>query len=505
MSDYNKLTPLGGFFSFPKDYKTQFGFRDTNFSLTLQAIKEIANRPELLIDPCTDLIFDGIDDYVTFPDSNDFSLVGTDLTIEFKMYLDVAPSNADYGGAIISHDEGPGFNTPKWVIGYGHGGQLLASNNCLWLHICGPGYGAGFYIFKNIAVDLSLQHWHNIAITRAGTIWRLFVDGNRIAEEDDSRDLFDPSGPLLLGFSETFFPYFRGRLSEVHITKHAKYVDSNYSAVNTIVPDTGSVALWHLSEGTGTFISDSDDSHSGTMIGPAWLTNCASPKTYLNFDGIDDKVSIPDSNSFSLSSDSFTIETKVRINFQPTSPYGYVFAAHDQAQGGGPGTVPKWFLGYGSGGSGMSLPNNTTLYLHIYDAVAVSQIFLFDAVPITLSLNEEHHIAVTRTGNTFYLHVDGNRITSGSSTLSLDNPSAPLVLGFAEPAVPYLKGKLRDFHITRTPKYTNTLYSVPDTIPVDINTIGLWRLNEGTGSVVYDISGNGFSGSIIGAASWSIG
>ncbi len=68
------------------------------------------------------------------------------------------------------------------------------------------------------------------------------------------------------------------------------------------------VAHWHFDEGTGTTAHDVDGGNHGTLGGgeaaktPTWSFGCG-----LLFDGVDDVVSVPDSDGLDLVGDKLTI------------------------------------------------------------------------------------------------------------------------------------------------------------------------------------------------------
>ena len=71
------------------------------------------------------------------------------------------------------------------------------------------------------------------------------------------------------------------------------------------------VAYWNFNEGSGTKLNDvSCNGHDGTIHGAAWVIGKYG--TALFFDGKNDYVTIPDSNSFN-SSDEITVEFWVNI------------------------------------------------------------------------------------------------------------------------------------------------------------------------------------------------
>src|SRR5262249_55893677 len=81
------------------------------------------------------------------------------------------------------------------------------------------------------------------------------------------------------------------------------------NAASSVAP-SGLVAYWKFDEGSGTTVSDSSgNSNTGTLVnGPLWTAGRVGNALY--FDGIDDNITVPDSNSLDLSG-SFTLSAWV--------------------------------------------------------------------------------------------------------------------------------------------------------------------------------------------------
>lgn len=88
----------------------------------------------------------------------------------------------------------------------------------------------------------------------------------------------------------------------------------------------GLVGYWDFNEGTGQIIRDSSGSGNDGTLGvsspiasddPAWTTSKPGLGGALDFDGIDDEVDVPDSNSLDLTS-SGTLAAWVKIDALPT-------------------------------------------------------------------------------------------------------------------------------------------------------------------------------------------
>ena len=211
--------------------------------------------------------------------------------------------------------------------------------------------------------------------------------------------------------------------------------------------DANVVGLWHLNEGTGGTTADaSGNSNTGTLnIGAtgtqttnaqAW-SNGANGKhgQALNFDGTDDYVSVADNDNFYFGSSDFTIETWIKIQGGT--------AAGIYAQG----DVYSSFA--------IILNKSGSVWSMIYTGSTAGTAWDVSSGWVATSIAEGqwHHIAVTRNGSEWKGYVDGQNISTISSSVSLFNSTQDPYIGLYHGAgsdYRYFNGLIDEVRISNT-------------------------------------------------------
>ena len=228
--------------------------------------------------------------------------------------------------------------------------------------------------------------------------------------------------------------------------------------------------------------------HDGTDNGPTAtaLTTVIQQCTSLQFDGTN-YVEVADAAGLDLLFSEYTIEAWV----QPTDigflPCPYQGAAHSVV--------------YKRGQQGY--------YLDIRNCSNGSPTFRYnsdnsgnDFIGTTqISTNQWYHLAITYSGGIATMWING--VEEGSQTIgpTIDT-SHPLRIGHDTHNYQYpWKGYIREVRLSSVSRYATT-FSPALALQSDSDTIALWNMNEGTGTTIYDASGNGNHGTVNGAANW---
>jgi len=145
------------------------------------------------------------------------------------------------------------------------------------------GTGIDFLVRNSAVTEVSLTgseitdtNWHHVAITKSGTTWRLFLDGNIEATSVDADTDADYTGILAIG-ARGGGEFFDGNIDEPRISDIARWT-SNFTPNSTLqyTSDANTLLLIHCSEtktgttGSGATFTDSGNTgHTVTEVGSA--------------------------------------------------------------------------------------------------------------------------------------------------------------------------------------------------------------------------------------------
>jgi hypothetical protein len=244
----------------------------------------------------------------------------------------------------------------------------------------------------------------------------------------------------------------------------------------------GLVAAYSFDEGTGTTVADSSgNGNTGTLNGAAWVANGKFGGA-LRFDGSSARVTINDSASLHLTT-GMTLEAWVN----PSSVGGWrdvIYKGND-----------NYFL-EASSSRGAPAGGGT---------LGGADIVVYG--PSVVPANTWTHLAVTYDGSTLRLYLNGNQVSSGSRTGALATSSNPLQIGGDSIFGQYFQGLIDDVRV-----YNRALSAAE--VQQDMTTpvvaaasaptptgglVAAYSFNEAAGTSVADVSGNGNTGTIIGA------
>ena len=264
----------------------------------------------------TALDFDS-NDYVAVPDST--ILEPANITVEAWVKRLGPLGTYKY---ILNKQYGPGWASYGLYTG-STGGLMFYIGTGSWYHLS-PDAGASVWD----------GNWHHIAGTFDGSYVRLYVDGNEVGSStpvpSGTSIAYNGAGINIGGPSDKSLggPYhFGGVIDEVRISNVAR---TSFDLFAPLTVDSDTVALWHFDESAGQSVYDatgngndgqlgytsgtddndptwidstlaidsSPNKNFGTIYGATWLDGYFGKALY--FDGVDDYVEVPDSDSLDV-------------------------------------------------------------------------------------------------------------------------------------------------------------------------------------------------------------
>jgi hypothetical protein len=262
------------------------------------------------------LDFDGVDDHVSAP-TEGFPTGGSDRTIEFWM----KSPNMAVGNMFIAGWGSYGGNKNSAIfMGWGN---YPTRRLAFW------GYGNDLQSTSTLADNV----WYHIAFTLEGTTATLYLNGvvdstNTLSGLDTPSDTSFYMGRSI-ELEEIFdlgtqINAFNGAIDEMTIHDRALSaieIQTHYNlglGGNEITPDSNTVGLLHLDDGTGTTAMDSSSRNNHGILygyiisGPMWTTGQVGGA--LEFDGADDHVVVSSPSNLPLGNDARTIELWAKVD-----------------------------------------------------------------------------------------------------------------------------------------------------------------------------------------------
>jgi hypothetical protein len=351
------------------------------------------------------LNFDGENDLVSIADDS-----GLDLTGKFTIEAWVRPDTlSTYGGPLGKIEQDANGNMSGYYLAAKIPGGLQKGFACNLGSCLGPEGGS----------ELPLGAWSHLAFTSDGTTMRLYVNGNLIASREATKI---PATTAALQIGHTFFlnKYFDGKIDEVRI-----YNEGLSQAQIQADQETPIVtAAYSFNEGTGGVLHDSAGNHDGTIEGGAAWTKEGKYGGALDFDGVNDFVSIADASDLDLTGN-FTIEAWVR----PDTLGRAVVSKYESPGGLVSGYVVNTNMSSGNPGGKVSKAGASTI-------VAASS---------PLAVSSWSHLAFTSDGTNLRFYVNGvlaetqSAMAVPATTTSLRIGSNPLNTGYFDGQIDELR------------------------------------------------------------------
>jgi hypothetical protein len=425
--------------------------------------------------------FDGTGDYLTVASNAAIAFGLGDFTIECWVNFSALPgTNLNMGIANTMTSPGGASFTHWWIGLYNNAGT-----NVLYLGRHGNG---AVYAYSNWTP--SLNTWYHIAATRSSSsVIRLFIDGVSQSVTTSGANWandFSATGSLIVGYVATL-ANFNGYIDDFRLTRAARYAASFTPPTTALIeyaPEDdryfNNVSLLLHMDGANnstTFIDSSSNNYAITTGLNAKISTAQSKYggSSANFSATNDFLSFS-STAFSFGTDDFTVECWIYVSNYGSSPHKPVI------------------IGSGYNGLVFYLGNDGTLWCGQYGVGNNAN--STGVIP----LNTWTHVAVTRSGSTARLFINGTIDGIGSWSATLNGSSTPAIGIDPANSLQKFTGYIDDFRITKGISRYNSNFTIPSSAypdntytPVTATVIDLTK-NKITGTFTNGVDYNIFNG-----------
>lgn len=440
------------------------------------------------------IIFDSVDDSIEVSGFNATTLIGagdvsaaawvkadtTDTGVVLHIGADDFPTNSNY--LSLGYYSGSGFK----IIGRdGAGGGATAE----YTHTLTP------------------NTWYHVGFTRTGTTTKLYVNGVLRDTTTNAENGVTVGDTLIIGNLPSRGFAWDGNIAMLHIWDSV-LTDGNFSSLYnsgdpinpTTIASGNVIAAFPFEEGTGTDTEDiSTNGNDGVLTnGPTWSTDVpvyVFNRYSVDFDGIDDYMSVPDSNdlsfgnastdsAFSISAwiknDSIGATQRIVTKASSTSSIEYMFTINGSNQ----------------------------LGLYLYDGSSGNRIGA--TTNVALSSGVWYHVVATYDGNGantgINLYVDTNTGTrsldSAGSYVAMHNTSDPVRVGSLSYTSQYFDGKIDGvaiFNYELSAANVSTIYNSGEVGDISsLSPVAHWRMGDNDGGTGTTITNQGSASGIDG-------
>ena len=380
--------------------------------------------------------------YLTVPYSSDINLStgAPNWTVELWIY----PTSLAASASLLLKDYVFGSTFPIY------GGFLNTNGTITWYASNGV---ANQFVTTSIAV--SANTWNHLAFVRNGATATIYVNGVSGGSFTISTAMTDNGGPLYIGAYSTPGGYFPGYFSNIRIVKGQALYTGTFT-VTTVALTTssqGATGTVLLIPGINAGIYDSTMENNLVTVGAAQINTTATTVKFgsgsVKFNGSTDYLTIPANTAFNFGTGNFTIEAWIYTTSSATQ------RIISYATGS---SLPYEFLLVNSG---------SNVYLDFYDGTTDNS-----SGSNYVTQNAWVHVAVTRSGTTVYLFING--VVVGTYTGNSKNltSTGALYIGTYKPSpTNYFSGYIDDLRITSgIARYTAT-FTPPTASFTDIQLV----------------------------------
>jgi hypothetical protein len=410
--------------------------------------------------------FDGTGDYLTTPVNAGFDMGTGDFTFECFV-INYGYSGSQYGRGLFTIYTSGSYTNRLMV-------RLSNGDNAINIYANGSGVGTYFGTSgTNGTTQLSNSgQWYHIAFVRQSLVFKLYVNGVQdIIVSNQTASL--PSSSLIeIGRNQDgSIPDWNGLISNFRVVKGTAVYTATFTPPTAPLTAIANTSL--LTCQSTTFIDNSTNAlvitvngNTRPVIQNPFVNTFTSPVAYspttvgtsMYFDGTGDYLLVPDNNTWAFSGD-FTIESWI---------YPTTLAAETAI-------FTVWFGGTVSA-TAINFNMQSTGRLRSEFTVGSSAITTTTGTTTLVTANQWNHVAVTRSGTTIRLFVNGVQdSTTGTLSGTINNLAQQPVIGAINSGGTYsslMNGYISNLRVVNgTAVYTGPFVPSASPLPAVQNTV----------------------------------
>jgi hypothetical protein len=423
--------------------------------------------------------FDGAGDYLQIANNAAFDFGSGDFTIEAWVYQTTLT-----GGGGVSTNGCSIFGTFP-LNGTITGWNLTINSGAVTFDTWVSGNEQA--ITSNTLV--LANQWNHVALTKSSGTYRIFINGTSVGFTGSINQAINSGGNTIkigaLLFNNSFFNYLTGYISNARVIKGTALYTTTFTPSTTPLTAIANTSL--LTCQANSFKDSSNNAFAVTVAGNSAVerfnpfglnsigyevsANTFAGSTY--FDGTGDVLNVAPNTAFAFGTGDFTVE--LWFNVPSWTPDAQLIGCH--TSGGG----YDWLVQYYSGS------------LRWLDA---SLILGFSSSP---AVNQWNHFAISRSGITLRVFLNGTQIASDTSTANISSTKSLGIMGDTGGASTQI-GYVSNVRVLKgTALYTSNF--TPSTVPLTAVANTSLLTCQSSQSVTSDESTNKFTISVGGTPS----